>query len=334
MIMLGLALALGALAVFLARDWLESQVQPVAVEKPTLPLTTVVVSRAKLAYGNRIATEHVREIRWPLDSVPTGAFKTVDELFGKGEERVVLRPISPGEPILPGKVSGFGEKATLSTILNKNMRAVTIRINDTSGVAGFVMPGDRVDILLTRDDAGRLITDILLQNVKILGMDQKVEDVEGKPRVAKAATIEVTPVQAQKIALAQRVGQLSFMLRSISDSAATQRQTISLTDLRIGEINASPQPQIIQPVAAVPEPQIVRPGATTPEPATDGSASTAQVVRALPPEPKPRPRKKKKVNRFTSVKIIRGLTRTTEQVPKEGSQSALGHGSSPVDLRP
>ena len=322
MIMLGLALALGAVAVFLARDWLASQVQPVAVEKPTLPLTTVVVSRAKLAYGNRIAAEHVRGIRWPLDSVPTGAFKTVDELFGKGEERVVLRPISPGEPILPGKVSGFGEKATLSTILEKHMRAVTIRINDTSGVAGFVLPGDKVDILLTRDDAGRLITDILLQNVKILGMDQKVEDVEGKPRVAKAATLEVTPVQAQKIALAQRIGQLSFMLRSISNAAPAERQTISLTDLRIGEINASPQPQIIQPVAAVPEP------------ATDGSASTAKVVRALPPEPKPRPRKKKVVNRFTSVKIIRGLARTTEQVPREGSQSALSQRSSPVELLP
>ncbi len=323
MIMLGLALALGAVAVFLARDWLESQVQPVAVEQPTLPLTTVVVSRAKLAYGNRIAAEHVREIKWPLDSVPTGAFKTVDELFGKGEERVVLRPISPGEPILPGKVSGFGEKATLSTILEKHMRAVTIRINDTSGVAGFVLPGDKVDILLTRDDAGKLITDILLQNVKILGMDQKVEDVEGKPRVAKAATLEVTPVQAQKIALAQRVGQLSFMLRSISNAAPTESQTISLTDLRIGEINASPQPQIIQPVAAVPEP------------ATDGSASTAKVVRALPPEPKPRPRKKKKVvNRFTSIKIIRGLARTTEQVPREGAQSALSQGSAPVNLRP
>lgn len=322
MIMLGLALALGAVAVFLARDWLESQVQPVAVEKPTLPLTTVVVSRAKLAYGNRIAAEHVREIRWPLDSVPTGAFKTVDELFGKGEERVVLRPVSPGEPILPGKVSGFGEKATLSTILEKHMRAVTIRINDTSGVAGFVLPGDKVDILLTRDDAGRLITDILLQNVKILGMDQKVEDVEGKPRVAKAATLEVTPVQAQKIALAQRIGQLSFMLRSISNAAPAERQTISVTDLRIGEINASPQPQIIQPVAAVPEP------------ATDGSASTAKVVRALPPEPKPRKKKKKVVNRFTSVKIIRGLARTTEQVPKEGSQSALSQRSSPVELLP
>lgn len=321
MIMLGLALALGAVAVFLARDWLESQVQPVAVEKPTLPLTTVVVSRAKLAYGNRIAAEHVREIRWPLDSVPTGAFKTVDELFGKGEERVVLRPVSPGEPILPGKVSGFGEKATLSTILEKHMRAVTIRINDTSGVAGFVLPGDKVDILLTRDDAGRLITDILLQNVKILGMDQKVEDVEGKPRVAKAATLEVTPVQAQKIALAQRIGQLSFMLRSISNAEPANRQTISVTDLRIGEINASPQPQIIQPVAAVPEP------------ATDGSASTAKVVRALPPEPKPR-KKKKVVNRFTSVKIIRGLARTTEQVPKEGSQSALSQRSSPVELLP
>ena len=324
MIMLGLALALGAVAVFLARDWLESQVQqPVAaVEKPTLALTTVVVSRAKLAFGNRIAGEHVREIKWPLDSVPVGAFKTVDELFGKGEERVVLRPISPGEPILPGKVSGFGEKASLSTILEKHMRAVTIRINDTSGVAGFVLPGDKVDILLTRDDNGQLITDILLQNVKILGMDQKVEDVEGKPRVAKAATLEVTPVQAQKIALAQRVGQLSFMLRSISNAAPAERQTISLTDLRIGEINASPQPQIIQPVAAVPEP------------ATDGSASTAKVVRALPPEPKPRPKKKKKVSRFTSVKIIRGLARTTEQVPKEGSQSALSQRSSPVESRP
>ena len=320
-IMLGLAFVLGAVAVFMARNWLQQQVQPAvaAVEKPTIPLTTVIVARTKMVTGNKLGAEHIREVKWPLDSVPPGAFKTPDELVGGEEPRVVRRTIEAGIPILPGMVTGFGERATMSTLVAKEMRAITIRINDIAGVAGFVMPGDKVDILLTREgDSGTLITDILLQNVKILGIDQRASEEQDKPAVARAATLEVTPVQAQKLALAQRVGQLSLALRSVTDVAAASRQRITVSDLNVDEINRTPEPKV---AAAAPSP----------------TASATRVVRKLATKKKPR----RVYDPLASVKIHRGLTPSIEKVPKEKSGTAAKAGrtavqatSGPTDLRP
>ena len=310
-IMLGLALALGAISVFLARNWLQSQVQPVVMQKPSVPLTTVVVARTKLVSGNRLGREHVKEIKWPVDSVPIGSFKTVAELVGGKDPRYVIRTIHKGEPIMPQRVTGFGEKATMSATLDKNMRAVTIPINVVAGVAGFVLPGDKVDILLTRSSTATNtpITDIFMQNVKVLGLDQRTSDEEGKPIVARAATFEVTPVQAQKLVLAQRVGSLSLTLRSISNAAAVAQQTVTVSDLNIGEYNSPPKPKLVklEPLPAAPEPGIV------PEPS---------IVSPIVPEPAVtkivRKRSKKKRSRFAAVNVIRGVATSVEKVPIEG----------------
>lgn len=305
--MLGLALALGAISVFLARNWLQSQVQPVVVQQPTVPLTTVVVARTKLVSGNRLGREHVQEIKWPVESVPVGAFKTVAELVGGKEPRYVMRTIHKGEPIMPMRVTGFGEKATMSATIDRNMRAVTIPINTVAGVAGFVLPGDKVDILLTRSSTATNtpITDIFMQNVKILGIDQRTNDEEGKPIVARAATLEVTPLQAQKLVLAQRVGTLSLTLRSVSNAAAVAQVTVTVSDLNIGEYNAPPKPKLVKvdPLPAVPEPSIVSP--LVPEPAV------TKVVRKRP---------KKKRSKFAAINVIRGVAASIEKVPIEGKK--------------
>src|SRR3546814_6537331 len=114
---------------------------------------------------------------------------------------LVLRTLEVNEPVLENKISGFGGKASLAAILSPEMHAVTIRVNDVAGVAGFVLPGDRVDVLLTRDRTGgeggnvanNLITDVLLQNVKVLGIDQDANQEKDKPSDAKAVTLEVSP---------------------------------------------------------------------------------------------------------------------------------------------
>ncbi len=309
-IMLGLALALGAISVFLARNWLKSQVQPVVVQQPSVPLTTVVVARTKLVSGNRLGREHVKEIKWPVDSVPVGAFKTVAELIGGKEPRYVMRTIHKGEPIMPMRVTGFGEKATMSATLSRDMRAVTIPINAVAGVAGFVLPGDKVDILLTRSSKATSspITDIFMQNVKILGIDQRTNDEEGKPIVARAATLEVTPVQAQKLVLAQRVGSLSLTLRSVTNAKAVAQQTVTVSDLNIGEYNSPPKPKLVKvdPLPAVPEPSIVSP--IVPEPAVT-EPSVTKIVRQRP---------KKRRGRFAAVNVIRGVAASVEKVPMEG----------------
>src|SRR5206468_9269371 len=127
-----LALALGGVAVVLARAWLE-RAQPTVVaaqQQPTMSLTKVVVARTTLFLGNRINAEQVRLVDWPADSVPPGSFTSVDDLLNGKEPRTVLKTIEANEPVLANKISGAGEKATLSAIITEDMRGMTIRVND------------------------------------------------------------------------------------------------------------------------------------------------------------------------------------------------------------
>ncbi len=245
--MLGLALLLAGAAVFLAQGWLGDQRQ--AAQKKEQKFVNLVVAKQPLYFGNTVRPEHLRVIKWPADVKMEGTFSSIDEILkdeeGKRTDRVALRQIDVSEPLLKTKISGFGGRATLSTVISEEMRAATIRVNDINGVAGFVLPGDRVDVMLTRDpDAGKtqagkgdLITDVLLQNLKVLAVDQDASQQKDQPQVAKAVTLEVTPEQAQKLVLAQQVGFLSLALRNITDANAEQVKTVSVADLKVGEAN-------------------------------------------------------------------------------------------------
>lgn len=242
--MLGLAVLLAVAAVFLAQNWLVKQTKPDVAAKPNV--ATVVVARTALDFGAIIRKEHLRIIAWPSKALPKGAFRSIAEVVGDKDHRVALGRIEINEPVLKSKVSGFGGRASLSAIISRQMRAATIRVNDVNGVGGFVLPGDRVDVLLTRDPVGgkrgssrNLMTDILLQNVKVLALDQNSSENKEKPSVAKSATLEVTPRQAQKLVLAQQVGTLSLALRNVDNVAAVAAQTVKLRDLRVGEINGA-----------------------------------------------------------------------------------------------
>lgn len=237
-----LALVLGGVAVLLARAWLE-RAEPKVVaaqpEQPAMQLTKIVVARTTLFFGNRINAEQLRLVDWPASSVPAGAFTSTDDLLNGKEPRTVLRMIEANEPVLASKISGAGEKATLSAIITEDMRGMTIRVNDVIGVAGFIVPGDRVDVLLTRDDGGKekQITDILLQNVKVLGIDQIANENQEKPVVVQAVTVEVSPEQAQKLTLASQVGSLTLALRNVLDAQAEIARTVGVKDLKVGEVN-------------------------------------------------------------------------------------------------
>jgi pilus assembly protein CpaB len=287
-LLLGLVLASVAV-LFLWNRFERQQPTPTLVERPAISLTKIVVARTNLYFGNRIGTEHLREVEWPADSIPQGAFKSIEELVSGTEPRTVLRTIEANEPVLASKISGAGEKATLSAIIDGEMRAMTIRVNDVVGVAGFLVPGDRVDVLLTRQEvnAPTPITDILLQNVKVLGIDQIASDNQEKPVVVQAVTVEVAPDQAQKLTLAAQVGQLTLALRNVLDTEAATARTIGVPDLRIGEVN-------------------------NPAPNTKAEAAP-KIARA--PTNKADPR--------ASVKIFRGLNSSEYKVDKE-TGTALG----------
>jgi pilus assembly protein CpaB len=210
-------------------------IQVVAAEPP-MPLAMVVVASRDLARGDLLRADALREIPWPADSVPEDAFHSVKEVIGDGtEERRARRSMVVGEPVLAAKVSGFGGRDTLGETLSPGKRAVSIRVNDVSGVAGFLLPGDRVDILLTRrlEDDGKKnpVTDVILQNVVVLAIDQLSDEQREKPQVARTATVEVDPAEAQKLALAMQVGNLSLALRNVVALEAVAADRVHVSDL-------------------------------------------------------------------------------------------------------
>src|SRR6185312_11575108 len=147
---------------------------------------TIVVAGKSLRFGSEASGGALREISWPEDAIPAGAFATIAELTKDGR-RVVLTPIEANEPILGWKITGPGQRATLSAMLRDGLKAVTIRVNDVDGVAGFVMPGDHVDIALTRQfDKTNATSEVVLQNVRVLAIDQNADERVEKPSVVKA----------------------------------------------------------------------------------------------------------------------------------------------------
>lgn len=230
MIALGAAVLLGLIAVFFANSFLVGKQQQIY----SRGTTKVAVASAPLTFGTDITPDKVRFVDYPNSSIPPGAFTNAAQLIPAGQKRVALRPISINEPILSDKISGIGQGASIAALLPEGMRAATVRINDVSGVAGFVQPNDSVDVLITRSPPGdgNRVTDVLLQNVHVLAIDQQAKNADGSPNVGRTATLEVNPLDAQKLALAQEVGSLSLVLRKPGEVNNPVVETISMNDLR------------------------------------------------------------------------------------------------------
>jgi pilus assembly protein CpaB len=231
------AAVLGIAAALSIRAWLEGQSATAGVEAETL-----VVAATPLRYGTELHEGNLREIAWPSNAIPQGGFKTRSELL-QGEKRVVLSAIEANEPILQQKITGPGQRATLSALIDSNMTAVTVRVNDVGGVGGFVLPGDYVDVFLTRTEREHSYTDVLLQNVRVLGIDQIADDRTDKPKVAKAVTLELTTEAAQKVVLAASVGSISLSLRGVGSAGRPDTRRVTLSDLSQTSIVGAPDRQ-------------------------------------------------------------------------------------------
>jgi pilus assembly protein CpaB len=232
--MIGLAGLFGLLAVFIAQSWLHRQAQQMqtreAVHKPAATQTIVVASKP-LRYGVALTKSNLQEIEWPQGKLPQGAFSKIDAVLKDGK-RVALAPIEVNEPVLAVEITGPGQRATLSALVRPGMKAVTIRVNDVEGVGGFVLPGDHVDVVMTRQvDNGAASTEVVLQDVRVLAIDQTADVRTAKPSIAKAVTIEVNTAEAQKIWLASSVGKLSLLLRKAGEVAEEKTHRMTLHDL-------------------------------------------------------------------------------------------------------
>lgn len=241
--MIGIAAVFGAISIFAADLWVKSaansRIDPIEVsvpvpDVPKIEFRKIVVAAAPLRFGMELDRAQLKEIPWPQDDLPEGAFSSIDELFAYGS-RVVLSPIETSEPVLLAKLSGANGRATLSNLLSPGMRAVTIKTDEIAGVGGFLVPGDRVDVVLTRDAgaiqevsehaqgaAGSTITtEVVVENAKVLTVGQGADERQTSPQVVNSVTVEVTVEGARKIALARNVGSLSLSLRSSNDATSS-----------------------------------------------------------------------------------------------------------------
>jgi pilus assembly protein CpaB len=239
-VMVAIAVVFGLIAVFVAQSWLNYQAElsrrnGAPKEKP-VATRTIVVATGPLRFGTQMLPENLREVAWPEEAIPAGTFGSIAELTGGGK-RIVLASIERNEPVLRAKVTGPGQKATLSAVIQDGMRAITVRVNDVEGVAGFVLPGDHVDVLLTRQqERATGMNDVVLQNARVLAVDQLADDASDRPTVVKAVTLEVDTVGAQKIALASSLGNLSLMLRRAGELHVDATRRVTTSDLTQTEV--------------------------------------------------------------------------------------------------
>jgi pilus assembly protein CpaB len=252
LIVLLIAIVMGGMAAFMARSWLQRQ----TVEQPTN--ATIVIAAEPLKFGTTLTKENVKEIPWSGPTIPA-AFATTEELFKDGR-RAVLAPLERNEPVLRAKVTGPGQRASLSSLLEEGKRAVTVRVDDVKGVAGFVLPADRVDVVLIRTETRQpastteTYSDVLVEHVKVLAVDQLANERQEQPTVAKAVTLEVTTEQAQKILLASNIGKISLILRQAGEANSSRARRVSEGDLGLQEIREeAPVPTAVTEAAPVPQ---------------------------------------------------------------------------------
>ncbi len=227
-------------------------------------MVRIVVATQELAFGTPLSSQNVHLVNWPAASVPTGAFTTLEDAT---RTRVALRPIVAGEPVLSSKVSGINGRATLSANLPAGQLAYSIPITDISSAGGFIRPGDVVDVMVTRKIPGEgasendKMTDVVLEAVPVLGIDQVSDANKTEPAIGKTATLQVDTLSAQKLALAQQLGVLTLALRNVTDTTVGSRGTVTGRDITTSRLfmaerrQASPaSQQMFRATAAAPRP--------------------------------------------------------------------------------
>ncbi len=233
-VLVAAALLLAVGTMFFVRSWLASNTQaPQPVAAPQIIETQVLVARSDLPAGTLINEQHLRWQSWPDDDVPeTYMLKSEtnqQDLYGS----VVRRGITSGQPIIQTQVVAPGDRGFLAAVLKPGYRAFSIKVSATTGISGLVFPGDRVDLILIHTlppqeggGTANKVSETFLSNVRVLAIDQTIDDQTDEPRVAKTATMEVTPKQAEVLAVADDIGRIALSLRSLAKDEAELRRIV------------------------------------------------------------------------------------------------------------
>ena len=243
-IVLAAAAIIGLFAVFLVNSWFSNKADQQARSEAKSPIAKVVVASQALDFGTPLTNTNLKLVDWPQASVPEGAFTTIPQALNG--DRVALRPIETGEPVLASRVSGPDGHASIANNIPGDMRAVAISVSAVTGVGGFVTPGDVVDILLTRQIPGAenddKMTSVVLENVQVLAVDQLADEKNTKPKVSKTATVLTDMYGAQKLVLSSQLGTLSLALRNVENQATGPNKLVTARDLGGGGFRMAGRP--------------------------------------------------------------------------------------------
>ena len=256
-----LAIGSGGAASILTYRMLKSRQMAVmgSGDKPA-PRFPLVVATTKLPYGTVLQGEHVKTVEWASTVRPEGSFTDPQAVIG----RAILDAVVPGEPILETRLAPKDAGGGLASVIPKGKRAVSVRVNEIIGVAGFVLPRTRVDVVVSVNpggEKGRSASKMILQNVEVLAAGQKIEqDAEGKPQSVNVITLLVSPEEAEKLTLASHEGDLQLALRNSLDLDPVSTQGVLLSSMVHGAAPPAPAPKASRPA---------------PKPATD----TVEVIR-------------------------------------------------------
>lgn len=236
--MLVVSLAMAGGAAVLALSWLHDRTAPTEAQG-----TSVAVAALEIPFGQKLESTHVRMVQMPDELVPKGSFRSLDDAVG----RVAKQSIYPGEVLLQERLVEHLGGSALAAIVEKGKRAVTVRVDDVVGVAGFLLPGNRVDVVASeRKGSNRnVVSETLLADLKVLAVDQTASPDKNQPVIVRAVTLEVTPAQAEQIVKATQQGKVQLTLRNPLDDAAIQQAAFEVPE----PPKAKPQPVVHRVVA-------------------------------------------------------------------------------------
>lgn len=265
LVSLGASAVLGVAALFVAKTWLPASAAakpgpaPVAQVVRTTP---VVVAAKSLPYGTKLQAKDLVLVQMPPNAAPEGAFTTIDAVLSQdhGAAPVAITPIAERETLLPAKLSGPGARASVAAVIDPGKRAYAIRVTDVSGVGGNALPGDRVDVVLLRDltkdgPQRTYVSEVVLQNVRVLGMDLNVDPASTTTSVHATATLEVAVADAQKLAMTTELGALSLALRRTGGAETEAIRPLRASELKLAggpAVSAKPRPATAPTAAAAP----------------------------------------------------------------------------------
>jgi pilus assembly protein CpaB len=288
------ALLFGVLAAVSVSKYLSS------AQAYTKNLNKVAVAKVAIPLGTKIIPEQIMVVQFPKESIPDGAFDSPEKLAG----RVAVMNIAAREPITESRLAPEGTSAGLSAVIPEGYRAMTVKVDDAAGISGFIMPGTMVDVVVTidpREGSGMQdpVSKIVLQNIKVLANGQNIDKPENEREAnsVKAVTLQVTPEQAEKLALASTEGKLQLMMRNQIDQGDEQTKGVNKRNLLSGD-------------AAMPAPE---PGSLKSEqPKTEAKPVRRSVAPApkpvsAAPAPQPTPR--------ASVEMIEGAKKRSVEFP-------------------